>query len=287
MTNNRHSLQQLAPYAVVASFLVVALAGRLASIADRMARAGEPIAMGVPFVDEISSAAIWLSLLPVVAFIFRRATPSRTSWGLLLPAHAGAIPIISLSHFVLTRLLRVAFYSVQGHTYDFQFAWSDYVSDLYGDVLTYLLFGFIYRGAERLLAPRPVPIKAETAASPPVIEVRDGAQTLYMPAAEILWIEAAGNYVELHATRGRTLLMRATLASLAERLEGIGFIRIHRSRLVNIAAVVAVENIAAGDAALQLMNGAKISASRKYRSALSQMLAARVTGQVAPPERGA
>lgn len=275
MTSERHSLRWLAPYAVVTGFLVVAFAGRLAAIADRMARAGGPVAMGAPFVDEISSAVIWLALLPVVALIFRRATPSRMPLWLILPVHASAIPIVSLAHFVLTRLLRVAFYGVQEQGYNFHFSWSDYVSDLYGDVLTYLLFGFIYRGAERLLAPRQATVKAEAASAPPIIEVRDGAQTVYLPAPEILWIEAAGNYVELHATRGRTLLMRATLASLAGRLEAAGFLRIHRSRLVNTAAIVAVENIAAGDAALQLTDGAKISASRKYRPALSQVLAAR------------
>ena len=103
-------------------------------------------------------------------------------------------------------------------------------------------------------------------------EVRDGAQVTYLPAAELLWAEAAGNYVELHAARGRTLLMRATLASLEARLEGAGFLRIHRSRIVNLTTIMSVQNQSSGDAILHLSNDEKIIASRSYRPALNKAM---------------
>ena len=67
---------------------------------------------------------------------------------------------------------------------------------------------------------------------------------------------------ELHLASGRTLLMRTTLVRLAERLAAGGFLRVHRSRLVNPAAVTRLENLPAGDASLRMINGAEISVSR-------------------------
>ncbi|MCR6658796.1 MAG: LytTR family transcriptional regulator [Asticcacaulis sp.] len=135
----------------------------------------------------------------------------------------------------------------------------------------------IWLGLERLLAGRE---KQETALPPttsPVLEVRDGAHTRYVPMADILWAEAAGNYVELHMASGRPLLMRTTLAALAQRLNEAGFVRIHRSRLVNPAAIQAIENLPAGDAVLRLSNGATVSVSRTYRTDIVRQLAARTT----------
>ena len=182
--------------------------------------------------------------------------------------------LVSLVHYVLTRVLRAGVHATLGQGFRLPISREGYVADLYEDVLSYLLFGLIYWGAETLLAARAR--TRETKAGPaPVLEIRDGAQTIYLPIAEILWVEAAGNYVELHAAGGRTILMRATLASLAERLEGAGFLRIHRSRLVSAAAVAAVENQSAGDAVLLLTDGARISASRRYRPGLARALGGR------------
>ena len=74
-----------------------------------------------------------------------------------------------------------------------------------------------------------------------VLEVRDGARRHFVPLSDVVWVEAAGNYVELH--RGESgLLHRASLAEMQRRLETAGFVRIHRSRLVRRTAVAAIES---------------------------------------------
>jgi DNA-binding LytR/AlgR family response regulator len=268
----------LAPSVVVIGLLIIAVAGNVASGLDQAARSGRPAELFALVVDEITSGLIWLLLVPVIVRIFRRATPPRIPVPAIPAVHAFAIPIISLIHFVLTRALRIVIYATHGEGYIFRFRWTDFIADLYKDVLTYLLLGLIYIGTEYLLA-----VRAKSASVPPLkaclaplIDVRDGTQTLYVPAGDILWAEAAGNYVELHIASGRALLMRTTLAGLARRLDGAGFLRIHRSRLVNPAAIAACENLPAGDALLYLTNGAKISVSRTYRATLSQVMTARI-----------
>lgn len=58
-------------------------------------------------------------------------------------------------------------------------------------------------------------------------------------AASVDWIEAADNYVEVHAG-DRVLLMRMTLQAAQEKLRSRGFVRIHRRYLVNENRIVAV-----------------------------------------------
>ena len=124
--------------------------------------------------------------------------------------------------------------------------------------LAFVLIDWI---ARRIDAPTTAP------APPPRLEVRDGNRTIFLAPTDILWAEAAGNYVELHTVAG-SLLHRATLASLERELAPNGFVRIHRSRLVRRDAVRAVEANASGDFEAVLGNGARVIGSRRYRDGL-------------------
>ena len=104
-------------------------------------------------------------------------------------------------------------------------------------------------------------------AETPLLEVRDGPRRTFVRPDDILWIEAAGNYAELHLT-GRTLLHRTSLASLQQRLATAGLVRIHRARLVNRAQIASLTTNAAGDFTVILRDGATLSGSRRYRSGL-------------------
>ncbi|HTN96867.1 MAG TPA: LytTR family DNA-binding domain-containing protein, partial [Nordella sp.] len=115
--------------------------------------------------------------------------------------------------------------------------------------------------------------KAAVAAPPPTpqtpsrLDIRDGAKRFWIETNEILWIEAAGNYVELHLA-ARSLLRRQTLAALECELDGCDFVRIHRSRLVNARHVTAAETNDSGDFTITLTDGRQISGSRRWRAGL-------------------
>ena len=57
-----------------------------------------------------------------------------------------------------------------------------------------------------------------------------------VPVSQILWIKAAGNYVQLFTREGRFEL-RDTISNMAAKLERSGFVRIHRGTVVNTDAV--------------------------------------------------
>src|SRR5262249_56853998 len=96
----------------------------------------------------------------------------------------------------------------------------------------------LHRLRERVGAPlRPAPSK---------LLIPDRGRTHVVPVGEILWLEAADNYVVVH-TSDRAPLMRRTLAGLLEDL-GDGFVRTHRSAAVAVAHVTAVDPLDKGDA---------------------------------------
>lgn len=87
--------------------------------------------------------------------------------------------------------------------------------------------------------------------------------------AEVQWLSAADNYIELHLPP-RSLLERATLAdALARPGWAARFLRVHRSHAVNPDHVQRVERLASGEAVLTLACGATLRVSRGYRDVLA------------------
>ena len=81
-------------------------------------------------------------------------------------------------------------------------------------------------------------------------------------------VTSAGNYVEYCLADGRTHLIRGTLAAEEARLAPFGIVRVHRTRLVSLARVSAVQPGPNGDFELSLDTGQTVSGSRRYRSAV-------------------
>ena len=101
--------------------------------------------------------------------------------------------------------------------------------------------------------------------------IRDGAQMYFVKVAEIDWIESAGNYLKLH--QGKTEhLLRETLGALEGRLDPARFIRVRRTAMVQIDAVVRMERWTHGELVLTLKNGARVTSSRTYRDRIEALL---------------
>jgi len=99
------------------------------------------------------------------------------------------------------------------------------------------------------------------------LTVRERDRILLLPVEEIAWIEAAGNYAEVHA-RGGAYLVRTTLADLESRLDPAEFARVHRSTIVRIARVREIRPDAHGDFDLLLDDGSILPLSRSFRTRL-------------------
>jgi two-component system LytT family response regulator len=84
-----------------------------------------------------------------------------------------------------------------------------------------------------------------------------------VPVGEVRWFEADGNYVQLHLD-GATHLVRATLKRLERDLDPAHFVRIHRSRIVNLRFLDRFVPWFSGDWKAVLVDGTRLRASRHY-----------------------
>jgi two-component system LytT family response regulator len=106
------------------------------------------------------------------------------------------------------------------------------------------------------------------------IAVADGDRIRFLRLEEILWIEAQGNYVEIHTASGSHLL-RETMASIEKRLAPDRFLRIHRSTIVNADHIRELQRWFRGDYKVVLNDGSELRLSQNYRQSLSALLGQR------------
>jgi two-component system LytT family response regulator len=103
--------------------------------------------------------------------------------------------------------------------------------------------------------------------------VRAAGRVHFVAPEQIDWVEAAGDYVTIHAA-GRDHLIRESMHAMAQRLIGHGFQRIHRSAIVNLQKVRELATGANGDHTVVLHDGTTLRLSRTYREALYRALKA-------------
>jgi two-component system LytT family response regulator len=118
----------------------------------------------------------------------------------------------------------------------------------------------------------------QTLASPPKtltrIAVRSAGKTRFVDLEDVLWIQAAENYVQLHTASSRHLV-HATIQSILGRLDPDVFVRIHRSAIVNVRHIMQIETGGQGDYVLTLDNGFCIESSRTYSDVIKRWVSNR------------
>jgi two-component system LytT family response regulator len=102
------------------------------------------------------------------------------------------------------------------------------------------------------------------------LAIKDGQQTTLLLMDEIEWIDAAGDYMCVHAG-GHTHILRSTMKELVARLPD-NFVRIHRSTIVNLSKVEVVEGLPKGEAQLQIAGGGILKVSRNFRKEIQNLL---------------
>lgn len=103
------------------------------------------------------------------------------------------------------------------------------------------------------------------------ISVKVGEHVRVIAAQEIDWIEANGNYVQIHAGSA-TYLHRETLSQLQDTLDPSRFLRVHRAVIVNVERVREVHPLFNGNAELVLHDGTRIGLSRRFRERARHLL---------------
>jgi two-component system LytT family response regulator len=99
------------------------------------------------------------------------------------------------------------------------------------------------------------------------LAIKDGGRTTWVPQDEIEWIDAAGDYMCVHAS-GETYILRKTMKELEKELDPEILQRIHRSTIVNVNCVKEMRSHINGEYFLTLESGNTIKLSRTYKDKL-------------------
>ena len=106
---------------------------------------------------------------------------------------------------------------------------------------------------------------------PERLVVRTGGRVIFLGVEEIDRIESAANYVKLHVGK-KYLLMRETMTGIETRLDPTRFVRVHRSHIVCIDRIQAMEPWTHGEYTLILKDGTRLTSSRGYREQVADLI---------------
>lgn len=232
-----------------------------------------------PWIWEASSSLVVLALIPLVVAATRRWPFRFDSWRHSLKVHLLLSIPFSLAHVLAMVGLRVLAYAAAGSRYDFGNWPREMGYEYLKDIRTYFLivgmisfYGFVVRrlqGEASLLSEPDEGPPVEPIDRPERFLVRKLGKEFLIAAREIEWLQASGNYVNLHV-RGRDYPLRATMAGIEERLDPQRFMRVHRSYLVNLDYLAEIEPLETGDARLTMRDGATLPCSRRFRTQLRE-----------------
>lgn len=225
----------------------------------------------------VSAIGLLIFLWPLLRRLHRYAGPAARKWAML----GGLGLMASLVHIATFKLLRLIGAATLGPA----FACPIYGKLPYEFAKDSIVFAALIGGLflvpkelrsaifDVLPAPKPrLPMLVQSSGD--LVDIADGRTRLRLKCGDIAAVNAAGNYAEFHLMDDRRPLVRTTLALLEMQLNPKGFLRVHRSWIVNPAHVRRMVGLPSGDFELTLANGETIPASRRFSEAMAGVASA-------------
>jgi hypothetical protein len=263
--------------------ILVPITGIVVIMNSLTARTDFPQAHAIePWIWEITSGAALLAwawipaaacqVAPLSWPMSRRVLAATGGW------HVGAALLFAMLHVAGFVLLRSAAYRLSGlGDYRYGALSERFPYELRKDLLTYATVVGIFQAAAhwRRAGGRTVAPPRPAEASAPVrqtltFDILEGSNVLRVPVASILALQSAGNYVEFILAEGRQPLMRGTLADMESRLTSAGFVRVHRSWLINPAHLSELRKGMNGTWSVRI-DAIEIPISRRYQGVISEL----------------
>ena len=231
-----------------------------------------------PFVWEFSSLVLWFALVPLVVVFIQSNLCSWRNIARTLVSFAGVSLVFSALHVGGMVLLRKAVYWSQNRVYSFGDIGYEFFYEYRKDILTLIFIITLIQSyrfiVSRLWGEANIVTNGEDdprSTSSDRILVKKLGKEFIVKISDIEWLEACGNYVNLHV-KERIYPTRNTLTRLMAEIADQGFCRVHRSFAVNLDAVESIETQPSGSGDVSLKNGRVLSLSRRYHDELKQRL---------------
>lgn len=232
-------------------------------------RIGRDLAVWEPFCWELTSIVlIALAVWPIARIDQWLKARLPLPW--LLLGHTLLVLPFSVVHVAGMVWLRKLCYWLVGWDYQFGNVLYEFVYELRKDALTYITllivincFQFVLRRLQGEASYMQESDVSETPVPDRLLVKKLGKEFL-IAVADIEWVEASGNYANLHVNNS-VYPMRITMAKLEALLPESTFCRVHRSAIVNINRVSHLQPLESGDYTITLASGVEVGLSRRYR----------------------
>jgi two-component system, LytTR family, response regulator len=109
----------------------------------------------------------------------------------------------------------------------------------------------------------------------PMIAIKAKGRILFIKPGDVVAVQAEGNYVLLQR-ESDCYLLRESISMVAEKLKPYGFIRIHRSALVNTSSVLEIKPYSTGNCGIRVKGGKEYTVTRSYRKNLKPLTEFRI-----------
>lgn len=109
----------------------------------------------------------------------------------------------------------------------------------------------------------------------PMMAIKDKGRILFINPGDVVAVQAEGNYVSLQR-ESDSYLLRESISRVAEKLKPYGFIRIHRSALVNTTFVVEIKPYSTGKCGLRVKGGKEYAVTSAYKKNLKPLTEFRI-----------
>lgn len=264
-------------YEAAVLFLMTTLFGLVnatSKIIERI-RAGQSSNWVDALVSELTGTWAIIPLVPLLVWFITRLNLnwSNVRWRVLW--HIPAFACFSLAHVSLFVAMRSVFWSVAGNSYNFGPVMLGLLYEMRKGFLVYLCMVLIIHSYQFILERLQgeagfVESESDTGSEHKHQFLVNMLDKSYLVKTDTIdWIQSAGNYVLLHCG-GRSYPMRQTLSGMLTQLDPRIFLRVHRTAIVNLARITAVQE--SGDLQLELDNGTTVPVSRTYLPELKQRL---------------
>ncbi|WP_053982288.1 LytR/AlgR family response regulator transcription factor [Marinagarivorans algicola] len=249
-----------------------------------------PFALWEPFIWQFTSAIAVLLLIPLIhAYLNKRPL----SW--LTPIRSVVIFLVlaiifSIAHVGLMVGMRKLVYLYQGRSYIFGSLAFEFIYELRKDILTFATLLIISYGyhfiVSRLMNEaetiKEVAEEEPTATNPETTQnkatdqavtsrdrllVKKLGKEFIVRLEDVEWMEASGNYINLHIGQ-RIYPIRKTLSAFTLEIANKGFCRIHRSHSINLDRIDSIISLPSGDGEVTLNSGKVLPISRRYKDEL-------------------
>lgn len=221
-----------------------------------------------PIIWEVSSALVTMVIFTIPAAMAFWTRHARPRWWIALPTHLAALVAYSALHVAGFLVLREWAHAVLlNEAYNYGPLSTEFPYEFRKDFLAYLLaFGAFWLALQRSGQ------KPDTAqpARPATFDIQDGARLIRVAVDKIIAVKSAGNYVEFVLSDDRRPLMRSSLAAIQHALGSQGFVRTHKSWLVNRAQVTGLRPEGSGDYTVEL-GALEAPLSRRFPEALAAL----------------